>query len=238
MSLGVPENIAAVTGMGIVTILGTIITTVRANKRRARIQKEDSLDDRPPVLFLRAFKTDDLSIKESEKKSLGRFIGGTPLFSWNIGKVTMTDFLVPQLRRTFGPVILAHNQKSMFVAPEAHSFKLERTWTSAVWEMIELSQLIVLELESTEGLKTELGLLRKNNRPKVVFFFGRPDGLRESAYSEFRDYAETVDIELPTSMPQGGFVMAFDEHWSAKFAAENLTMPSDYITVLSNCIKG
>ena len=126
-----------------------------------RLYDMQRIDPRPPVLFLRAFRDDQVALTEPKRTLLNRMIdfGRQP---------TNLDQLVLELATPYGPVVaLGNPTDQMPPYGAARGYFDGKTWKQSVEQLGAESIAVVLCLDNTEGVWWEVnhlaqqGLLRK-----------------------------------------------------------------------------
>lgn len=138
------------------------------------IDRLTAADPRPPILFLRAFKDDQLAVPPARLGFLGRLI------SFGLPPHSLDTILVEEGVR-FGPVVALGNPRDAFPPyGAARGYFENKDWQDAVRDLAEQSQLIVLCAEETESVAWEIDhVIAQGYLPKVLFIvppaYGDPE---------------------------------------------------------------
>ncbi|MEL7469496.1 MAG: hypothetical protein AAFN27_13645 [Pseudomonadota bacterium] len=153
-----------------VKITGRIAIRAARTFMRTSLQKIQHQDARAPVLFLRSFLNDQVALQTKEF-SLERW-----LLDGASQGMTL-DYLVLGEGTTVGPTVALGNPDDP--APPygvARGYFTHDTWQQAVGRLCEDSVAIVMVLDTTEGVKWEIGhIVQKNYLPKTLFLLAPED---------------------------------------------------------------
>lgn len=138
MLLGTPAI-----GLALLFRLLTASQKARRHRQRLTAPEVDNVleqDARPPILLLRAFRMDELD-------SDAAIPGDIP--------ITFEEFIVRPLR-PYGPVVAIGRPTEALPPLGAHREYVSDDWQGRVTELLNLSHIIVVILDTTPGLQWEL----------------------------------------------------------------------------------
>ena len=207
---------------GLWSIFGILISSVFLWMRRLRRRSSTrflSEDRRPPVLYLRSFKDDEITSRPLREP-------GT-LFSF-----TEEEYLVEVLK-DFGPCIaIGQPGENLPDLGAMRIYLADDVWQDKVRELLISSKLVVLRAGRTPNFLWEVEQSVRNVRPQhIIVLIPRTKNL----YSRFRELAsryfpkplpETIGTPNPFSGSASlhGY-MYFDEDWSPHFIEFSYRMP-------------
>jgi len=144
-------------------------------------------DGRAPILFLRAFKDDQIQLQNVKLSLIGR----TGRWLDGIGDL---DRLLLQEGTTYGPVVAIGNPSDRFPPyGAARGYFDDKTWRAAVADLAGNALAIVICLDRTEGIWWEVGhIARLGYLPKTLFLIHPKD----SSDPENRTLAHEVTKRL------------------------------------------
>jgi hypothetical protein len=138
---------------------------------RLSLEQLISKDARPPILFLRSFRDDQVKLQKARYRLLRRMISvGEP-------RPTLDHILLEEGTR-YGPVVAigAPGGRAPFGA--ARHYVTTEDWKKVVAELSGRASSVVVTVDETEGVKWELDHLIKNHLGKTLFLL--PPRLGES----------------------------------------------------------
>lgn len=162
--------------VGGVTIASLLVgLAARAGARRlmiSSIRESQEYDPRPPILFLRSFRDDQVALSPPRIPVFGRLVN---LFQ----RKGSLDVILLEEGTAYGPVV-AIGQPGEPIPPYGASrgYFHGRNWKEAVAKLADDSRCIVICLDRTEGVMWELDhLLARGHGPKTLFLMN--PGTRE-----------------------------------------------------------
>lgn len=177
-------------------------------------------DHRPPIIYLRAFRTDN--------RLWNKFVSGMMPRIGDVGPVETGEASLARVLQQLGPMIAVLKPGEWlpsFGITKIHSNFDD--WQEAVSDLIAKAQLVVIRIGSSPGLLWEAEhVLGKLNPAKVVLY--HPSQMATSLqrnidYESFCEHMrKTTTIELPKTLNNIEMV-GFDENWSCQCLA---TFPS------------
>src|ERR1700754_534006 len=135
---------------------------------RTSIEELLGADHRAPVLFLRAFRDDQVHLRPPKVNVLGRFL--------ELGRRKQTlDTLLLEELTTYGPVVaLGHPRDKSPPYGVARGYFEERTWQQVVSDLAKGSSAIVVCLDDTESIWWEVDHLRSQGHLGKTLFLIHP----------------------------------------------------------------
>jgi hypothetical protein len=145
-------------------VLGNFIQKFARANAWSSLDRLTVTDQRPPILFLRAFKDDQLDVPRARLGFVGRLMASGML------PPSLDTILVEEGVR-YGPVVALGNPKDPFPPyGAARGYFQNRDWKDAVSDLAERSQLIVLCAEDTESVAWEIDhVIETGQLGKVLF---------------------------------------------------------------------
>jgi hypothetical protein len=185
-------------GMSQVTMIFIIIATYfgarKASIKGREVAKNSitelqALDDRPPILFLRAFKDDQVLLLRPRLSYLARICS----FGRNSENL---DTVLLEEGTDYGPVVALGNP--LDATPPygaARGYFTDKGWKQGVMAMAQSSSAIVLCVDLTDGIKWELDQLRDQNLLHRCLFLVHPRYSAEGDNIRLLDYlADVLDF--------------------------------------------
>ena len=154
-------------------------------------------DERPPILFLRAFKDDQVQLAGVKLSLLGR------TGRWLDG-IANLDRLLLEEGTPYGPVVAIGNPRDTFPPyGAARGYFDDKTWQAAVADLARAARNIVVCLDRTDGIWWEVGhIARLGYLPKTLFLvhpkYGAAPENRAFAHEIARELKLDTDINPPT----------------------------------------
>jgi hypothetical protein len=227
--------LGAMWGFAMIAVAGSCFNLARRKKARSG-EVALSTDNRPPVLFLRSFRT-DLIPAGSRTLGLSQYLIFHPNY-WRAqsgGNVlTLGELLQADVETHIGPFIALGDPNDYLPGPgPAKVYRANENWRDAFAGIAKKSQAIIVVEGRTEGLTWELSYLRSSVPPEKIFFVTHPLGRRTSQYWEdTRNAAREADIELPASDPGPGAVLAFNRTWMTSQIVTGAKTGVEYVSGL------
>lgn len=195
--------------LGFVFLNGAIRALRRGQRHLAPCAAKVLAEDlRPPVLYLRSFKS------ELAARPVARFPTG---IMQAFPDARLEEHIVHFFQR-LGPIIALGRPGETL--PELGAARLhveEGEWQSEVVKLISMSQLVIVTAGTSSGLQWEIGKAVELLKPtQILIFFADfesdPD-CRELSYQQFRGtVASLIPMELPPNIGDAVFLL-FSEAW-------------------------
>jgi hypothetical protein len=164
-------------------IIGGYILTVAQRNVHWSITQLLEADGRAPILFLRAFKDDQVQLQNVKLNLLGR------LGRW-LDAVANLDGLLLQEGTPYGPVVAIGNPGDRFPPyGAARGYFDDKTWRAAVADLAGNALAIVICLDRTEGIWWEIGHIARLGYLSKTLFLIHP---KDSSEPENRALADDV----------------------------------------------
>jgi hypothetical protein len=155
------------------------------------------IDPRPPVLFLRAFRDDQVALQEPRRTLLNRMI--------DIGRPrTNLDQLVLDMATPYGPVVALGNPSDQLPPyGAARGYFDGKTWQQAVEQLGREAVVIVLCLDDTKGVWWEVDHLAQQKLLGKTLFLIHPKDAEAGANSAIvRRLVDAVSELVPPTTRQ------------------------------------
>lgn len=197
-------------------IIGGYILIVAQRNVHWSITQLLEADGRAPLLFLRAFKDDQVQLQNVKLRLLGR------LGRW-LDAIGNLDGLLLQEGTPYGPVVAIGNPGDRFPPyGAARGYFDDKTWRTAVADLAGNALAIVICLDRTEGIWWEVGHIARLGYLSKTLFLIHP---KDSSDPENRALADDVakvlkpdaastiiNLECETELPtdtQNGTLLGF-----------------------------
>ena len=179
--------------LGLASLALIIGRTARARARQLAIRSilnSQQSDSRPPILFLRAFRDDRVMLAPASVPLLGR------LMNFLQAKGSL-DVLLLEEGTTLGPVVAIGNPNDP-IPPygAARGYFSDGDWRQSVSKLASDSQLIIICLDTAEGVLWELEHLTAEGHAAKTLFLLNPDAKEPATNKALR---ETVCGRLKAS---------------------------------------
>jgi hypothetical protein len=151
-----------------------LITLMRQQSTHSLAEMQ-KIDARPPVLFLRAFRDDQIPLAEPKRTLFGRLV--------DLGRPhTNLDLLLLELGTPYGPVVaLGNPTDSLPPYGAARGYFDHKTWQDSVRQLAAESTVIVICLDDTEGIWWEVTHLAEQGRLNKTLFVVHPKDAKDGA---------------------------------------------------------
>jgi hypothetical protein len=144
-------------------------------------------DGRAPILFLRAFKDDQVQLQNVKLRLLGR------LGRW-LDAIANLDGLLLQEGTPYGPVVAIGNPNDRLPPyGAARGYFEDKTWRAAVADLAANALAIVICLDRTEGIRWEVEHIARLGYLAKTLFLIHP---KDSAEPENRALADEITKKL------------------------------------------
>jgi hypothetical protein len=195
--------------------LGALFFTLAQSKIRFSITERTKSDLRKPVLFLRAFKDDQVKLRQA------RLGWGARIGRWleNIGDL---DRMLLEEATPYGPVVAIGKQDDAWPPyGAARGYFDDKTWQSAVLDLAERSMAIVLCVDETEGIWWEVEHVAARYPDKTLVLVHPSKRARDANIRIVNGLATIMERAVPTLKDFSAGV--------ARNAAERLAILGFYI---------
>jgi hypothetical protein len=174
-------------------LLGNKLLGLARSRIRLDLAELQRVDTRDPILFLRSFRDDQVSLLEGHPHIVQR-----PM---NLGQPhEFLDHVLLEQATVYGPVVAVGNpQDELPPFGAARGYFSEMTWHQAVEQLSAKARAIVVCLDNTAGIRWEMSHLISSSQTQKCLFFVHPK-LHETASG----YA--VLSELFAKLIQTGFM--------------------------------
>lgn len=188
-------------------------------------------DKRPPVLYLRPFPQDRVSIREWR---ISLSILSFPIFPLSEEQVLEAEI------RKYGRMVALSSPGTWL--PELGATRLDqqgRNWQAQVCELIDVSQLTIACVGGSDSLLWEINAVVQKNMPERLMLYIPSHG--SSAYAAFRSRADGVFPRGLPIDPRGGRFIYFNSTWDAfvihtpKHRTEHKTIQAATRAALAHC---
>ena len=154
---------------GIIQAFFAASRKLRRKARRLLVQplvETTQSDERPPVLFLRSFKDDQMSLESAKVHWFIR------VFDPGVEAGTFEEIMLHNLSRE-GPIIAVGNPKDVDAPIGASREYLEEDqWKDKILHHLDEARLIVISVDETDSLMWEVEqIVKRNHLSKTLFFF-------------------------------------------------------------------
>jgi hypothetical protein len=228
-----------------------------AKRARARSAGEIlEADARPPVLYLRAFTSEEemfvtMSANEARKYTshLGTKTGAT-----------LEQYFGETLQEFVGPFVALGNPLD-YAPPEgaARMYERDDNWKERFLNLARRAACIIIQMGESQNLRWEFEAIKAEGLQTKVFIFTSPmknfkrwnrfaqkcdalvrriKGTKRTEWPEFAEGIRGAGYHLDDSEPPPGSIMSFDQEGSALLLATEAKSPSDYVGVMMQQLEG
>jgi WD40 repeat protein len=149
-------------------LLGALVQRLVRRLLRLSLEQLQRIDPRPPVLFLRAFRDDQVDLRPPKLT----FLGWLTEFGQ---RKTNLDHVLLEEGTPYGPVVAIGKPDDRFPPyGAARGYFDNKTWQQAVAGLVQESAAIVLCVDDTEGIWWEIEHLSGAKRLRKVLFLMHP----------------------------------------------------------------
>jgi hypothetical protein len=201
MSLGAAAAFVAIGWPFSALAMYAFLALARWLRRRARraaqpsLQEAISLDKRPPILFLRSFKDDQVSLASARVPRYLRVMDPGVVAS------RFEEMLVFNYSHV-GPVIAIGNPNDAITPIGAgRGYLSHDDWRHQVLDIMSRSRAIVVSLSDTEGLAWELDRIRDHEYLGKALFIVPPE--LSNRFNDIRNRACRAGLRLNVDAPPG-----------------------------------
>jgi hypothetical protein len=184
-------------------------------------------DLRPPVLFLRSFKSDSAG-----SLSLARLLVPTQP-GW-MGK-SFEQFLAPEMSQ-FGPFVALGNPDDYLPAlGAAKVYQEDERWRETIFGLLPKAAITLLMEGDTAGLRWELKQVRQRCAPQSVFVVTPNRRFRRTGWGSFRALLEEAGFDVPKVLATGA-VVGFDAGWHPSVLCEEAYEAKQYAEAIKSWV--
>ena len=181
-------------------------------------------DKRPPVVYLRSFKYDEVRTSRSSfsfpRNPQEFFFSYIQPF---VG-VGFDELIEPQISKRIGPLIALGRPSDYLPIPGAsRTYVNDKDWQTTVSKFIADSSMIIFVESITEGAKWELEYITENCNPQklVVVTFPKIFQLNRQGWRSFQSLLSNCGVNVPEQDPGAGSVISFSDNWKGKVVKNN-----------------
>ena len=213
--------------------LGNAFRQLGRKRIRFSIDQLTSADPRPPLLFLRAFREDQVPLPKPRYGWIGRAI------AWRLPKESLDELLLEE-GTLYGPVVaLGSPRDQMPPYGAARGYFADKDWKQAVADLARISFAIVICLDETDAIWWEVEhLCEEKYLDKTLFLLppkmrGQLENAKMTAVMAGRLRLETENPSLAKTLSQGGILGFFLDNRGAGRAGTSSSFSRDaYMTML------
>lgn len=225
-------------GAILVAIKGTALHYQRGSARS--LHEVLSEDERAPVLYLRAFKSEELPFAIGRAKGLFQLLHPTyssrlhvPSLWFRGGSLSLELFLSRAIERDLGPfVALGNPEDHLQPLGSVRMYPGDDRWQSAFDDLSGRAQAILLVAGLSDQVSWEMAHLLKHGMASKLFVISGGDIATESGWSSFRARASAVGYELPRQLPPLGSLFAFDSYGRSLFLTTAAQGPDELVAAI------
>ncbi len=216
----------------------------QAKRMKARSAEDLLLDDmRPPVLYLRAFATEETCFISLRGSGATAYTSNYSSLLRGVANVTFEQYFGSVIKQGIGPFIALGNPLD-YVPPEgaARTYQRDDNWTETFLALARTAACILIQVGDSRNLRWELGTLKSEGLLEKVFVFTSPrkaspasrlelwmKGVREVSWTEFVGEMRSAGYHFETGTPAPGSVFSFDRDGGAVLVASDAMQPEDYL---------
>lgn len=212
-----------------------------------------SMDNRPPVLYLRPFIQEEKAFIEATFSEMD-FLS---YFSSKMG-ITLEKYFFDDISKSIGPFIALGNPED-YAPPEgaARMYANDKDWIEQFRHLSMRAACILMEVGHSENVQWELESLKTHSLQEKLFIITRPkkkkewrrnflfylsrkigklayngEELKTVSWIEFTEILKRSGYILNFSDPGPGAVLTFDSESNGILLATNAYAPSEYIMAI------
>ncbi len=225
-------------GVGLTSLfMGVGLWCVRFAKQ-ARLRGAEAIlaqDPRPPILYLRAFRTDSSRSRlEDWRHAFVPWQEG--YFEQFGGGLPFDVMLQPTVESILGPFIaLGKPDDRLPPFGGARLYRDEEGWQESVHRLVKRAAAILMLGVESKGVLWELKVIRGESDPAKLFVLtppGRHAG-RAADWRAFLDATREIGYVLPADDPGPGAVLSFNQDWTATPILTDATMAAAYVDAVA-----
>jgi hypothetical protein len=208
--------------LGGALLLTAALACFRLHKRQAQPSAAEVLrhDTRPPVLFLRSFRSDAARVKPWGS-------GMLPMYPDWLGK-SFEEFLAPAMNET-GPMVgLGDPEDYLPTLGASKVYQRDDTWQETVLDYLRRAGLVLILEGDTPGLNWELGQVRRRCSPHRVFLITPTAKFPRTGWREFARLLEGAGFDVPAADVGTGAVVGFDGWFRPVVLYQGATTAKEY----------
>jgi hypothetical protein len=208
-------------------------------------------DQRPPVLYLRAFNQESqffiMGTKEKYGKWAKSFHAAVSKSDQKIG-LTLEEYLGNDLRRSIGPFVALGSPEDYLAPPGAlRMYAKDDEWKDKFEALAQRAAAIIVEVSKSDNLRWEFEHLRSEALQEKLFVLTRPSmegsrfawaiwgllwrlkGIRTMKWQEFCTNLGKLGYRVNFADPGHGAVLAFDSAAEAFALTAQANWPDEYV---------
>jgi hypothetical protein len=186
-------------------------------------------DPRPPVLFLRSFRHDDL-----RKGGMGR--GIVRFFSRSVGK-SFDEILAPAMNK-IGPFIALGNPEDFLPClGSSKVYQRDDAWQETLISFLRPNQagregLVILLEGDSPGLEWEMAQVRDRCWPRSIYLMTPTAPFRRASWHSFAKLLQQAGFKIPNSDIGPGAVVGYDESLEPVVLCQNVKNAEESATAI------
>lgn len=158
-----------------VSVIGRIIERIQLGRLRFSLEELQKVDRRLPVLFLRAFGDDQVTLREPRLPHLARAL------DFGRRRTNLDELLLAE-GTPYGPLVALGNPSDRFPPyGAARQYFDNKTWQQAVQSLAQESSVIVLCVDATDGIWWEVEHIAATRQFAKTLFLIHPAHREPSA---------------------------------------------------------
>ncbi|MBK8555171.1 MAG: hypothetical protein IPL65_05095 [Lewinellaceae bacterium] len=255
--LGVPY-VSGNSVMYFVLFLGVLVFAFYQqdkNYKRASIPQVLDETKGKPVLYLRAFKTENIGFWSGRLGKIKSETGALGKGSWMIPiqSLTFAEFFGKSFSDRIGPFIMLGNPHDFLPLSGGYTdYYKDSNWQQHVLDYLEKSAAIVMPVVKSDNLDWELNQIRNlGYAPKLFIltspvqnkalnglsrFFMKIFGTLPIEWAAFRSQLASAGLDLPTEDPGLGVVLKFDATGNGRVLFRGAVTPNQYTDAISGAV--
>jgi hypothetical protein len=234
------ENSRLVTCVGTlaVTVTGSAAYSCLGLAEQARLANASAVleyDERPPVLFLRAFAEARIRARYGVF-SPARFVPWHPQFFISWRGISFDEELGEPINATLGPFVALGDPEDYLPTRGARkAYQGDHDWKAVFTAFVQRARVVLVMEGVSVGLLWELRQVVRSLSPHQVFVCIPPRRFRRDSkqWRRFCSYVlAELGIECSDVDPTPGAVVGFDESWTPRLVDQGLDQGREFALVL------
>ncbi|MEP6948773.1 MAG: hypothetical protein ABI863_05850 [Ginsengibacter sp.] len=231
---------------------------LETRKKVHSLRTVNDLNNKPPVLYLRAFNQESQYFAVGPVEEYGQYTKGLVARMSKAGQnvgVTFEEYLNAEIS-SIGPLVALGSPED-YLPPEGASrmYADDKNWMSVFKELSKRALCIIIEVGKSENLVWELKDIKANGFEQKLFVITRPTNKRQNyltrkflsilskirgidpiSWALFSEELGRIGYNLTLSDPGPGSVITFDNKGKSILLTTGSKMPSDFISPMRHWI--